>query len=88
MGTGSSKSKNGGNKVVVADVVVPGKSQPIKVTGQLDPSVSGQANGGHSSGGQAQVKKVAPNKYSLQMGEQSVGVRFKGYSSSLRENEE
>ena len=77
MGTGSSKSKNGGNKQVVADVVIPGKSQPVKVTGHLDPSISGQTNGGPSSGGQAQVKKVAPNKYSLQMGEQSVGVSFK-----------
>nr|XP_054768333.1 uncharacterized protein LOC129275890 [Lytechinus pictus] len=58
-----------GPNVVVAEVVVPNKSEPIKITGELDeaPPTSG-------SGGQATVKEVGHNKFSLQVGDKSIGT--------------
>ncbi|XP_041480690.1 trichohyalin-like isoform X2 [Lytechinus variegatus] len=76
MGSGSSKTKNGApppkggaKNVVVAEVVVPNKSEPIKITGELDeaPPASG-------SGGQATVKEIGHNKFSLQVGDKNIGT--------------
>ncbi|XP_022090398.1 uncharacterized protein LOC110979145 [Acanthaster planci] len=72
MGSGTSKSGGKGKVMVAAEVVVPGQSKPVKVKGQVNlknnEGVSGQLPG------PATVKQVASNKFSLQMGSQSLGT--------------
>ncbi|XP_071494355.1 uncharacterized protein [Diadema antillarum] len=75
MGSGSSKTKSGTapkggpkNNVVVAEVVVPNQAEPVKITGQLSQTPPPKGSG------QAVVKEIGPNKFSLQMGDESIGT--------------
>ncbi|XP_038077461.1 uncharacterized protein LOC119745286 [Patiria miniata] len=72
MGSGSSKTKAKGKVVVAAEVVVPGQSQPVKIKGQVNLKDNEKVGGQMS--GPATVKQVASNKFSLQMGSQSLGT--------------
>ncbi|XP_033100284.1 uncharacterized protein PFB0765w-like isoform X2 [Anneissia japonica] len=69
MGTGGSKFKKSKPQKVVAEIIVPGQSAPIKVKGQVNISSDDISQ---NSG--AKVKEVGPNKFSIQLGNQDVAT--------------
>lgn len=75
MGSGASKkqrpsqTKHPSSTAVVAEIVVPGQSQPVKVKGHI-------ASGFDRSSalGAAKLTEVAPSKYKVKIGNQDIGV--------------
>lgn len=64
-----SSSKRSGSTQVVAEVKVPGQSQPVKVKGHMKAGISSSA-----ATGPAKLTEVTPSKYNVQMGDQDIGV--------------
>ncbi|PIK59164.1 putative trichohyalin [Apostichopus japonicus] len=75
MGSGASKkqrpsqTKHSSSTAVVAEIVVPGQSQPVKVKGHI-------ASGFDRSSalGAAKLTEVAPSKYKVKIGNQDIGT--------------